>query len=535
MARPGLSLLKSLRYDIPSSLVVFFVALPLCLGIALASNAPLYAGLISGIIGGLLVGAFSNSSIGVSGPAAGLVVVIYMAIQRLGSFEEFLVAVVLAGLLQIILGVAGAGIVRYYFPTSVIKGMLSAIGIIIILKQLPHTVGYDADYVGDLSFRQADGYNTFSELSHMLGYITPAAVVVSVISMSILLLWELYLHKKHYIFRLIQGPVVAVAAGIAYELITNKYFPDWSLNADHLVSVPVAGSVQGFLNNLVFPDWSALSNPDLWVVAATLVIIASLETLLSVEATDRLDPFGRKTDSNRELIAQGIGNFVAGLIGGLPVTQVILRSSANVQSGARTKMSTLFHGAWLAICVLFFPHILNLIPLAVLAAILIVIGFKLSRPGLFRQMYRLGYTQFLPFTATILGVVFTDLLKGIGIGLVVAVMMILRNSYRNSHAVHKESDDGKHIRIYLSEELTFLNKPAIAKELEKIQDGSHVIIDKSRSLFVDYDVMEILNRFVAEAPARNIKLEIYDPSLPEDKLNVFKTENEARIDDVLHK
>lgn len=512
MEQPGFSL-KTLRYDIPASFVVFFVAVPLCLGIALASGAPLYAGLIAGIVGGIVVGSLSNSALGVSGPAAGLAVIVLTSIQQLGSFEVFLVAVVLAGVFQIILSVMGAGVIGYYFPSSVIKGMLTGIGIIIILKQIPHAVGYDADYEGDMSFRQADGYNTFSELSHMLNYVSPAAIFIAVISMSVLLLWELYLSKKHIFFRLVQGPLVAVILGILYEVFTRKYFPEWTLSSEHLVQVPVAGSFNAFIQNFTYPEWSAITSVDVWVVAVTLAIVASLETLLSVEATDRLDPWGRKTDTNRELFAQGAGNLLSGMIGGLPLTQVIVRSSANIQSGARTRLSTIIHGMLLMVSVVAIPHILNLIPLAVLATILFVVGYKLARPELFRQMYRLGYSQFLPFIATILGVVFTDLLRGIAIGLGVAVMVILRNSYRNSHALHKEPADGKRIRIVLAEEVIFLNKAAIARELNEVPEGSHVTIDMSKNLYIDHDVKELIDKFIANAPGKNIKVELND-SLP---------------------
>ncbi len=502
------SLAGNLRYDIPASIVVFFVAVPLCLGIALASGAPLYSGLIAGIVGGLVVGSLSNSALGVSGPAAGLAVIVLTSVQQLGSFETFLVSVVLAGVIQIVLSLMGAGVIGYYFPSSVIKGMLTGIGIIIILKQIPHAAGYDADYEGDMSFRQADGYNTFSELAHMLNYISPAAILVASVSMIILLMWDLYLVKKHNIFRLIQGPLVVVVFGIAYEVLTRKYFPYWSLSSEHLVSVPVAGSFSAFLGNFTFPQWSALVKLDVWVVAITVAIVASLETLLSVEATDRLDPFGRKTDTNRELFAQGAGNLISGMIGGLPLTQVIVRSSANIQSGARTRMSAILHGVLLLICVVAIPHVLNLIPLAALAAILLVVGYKLAKPELFRQMYRLGYSQFLPFMATICGVVFTDLLKGIAIGLGVAVLVILRNSYRNSHALHKEPANGKKIRIVLAEEVIFLNKAAIARELNEVPEGSHVIIDISKTMFIDHDVKELIDKFIANAPEKNIKVEL---------------------------
>jgi MFS superfamily sulfate permease-like transporter len=508
MTSTSFSLLKNLRYDVPASVVVFFVAVPLCLGIALASGAPLYAGLIAGIVGGIVVGALSNSALGVSGPAAGLAVIVLSSINQLGSYQVFLVAVVLAGMFQLIMGRLGAGIIGYYFPSSVIKGMLTGIGIIIVLKQIPHAVGYDADYEGDLSFRQADGYNTFSELSHMLGYVSEAAALIFAIGLSIILLWELYLAKKHIFFRLVQGPLVAVVAGVVYEVVTRKYWPAWALSAEHLVSVPVAGSFSGFLTNFTFPDWKGLMTVDVWVVALTLAVVASLETLLSVEAIDSMDPFGRKTNTNRELLAQGAGNIVSGLIGGLPITQVIVRSSANIQSGARTRMSTILHGVLLLISVVTIPQILNLIPLSVLASILMVVGYKLAKPSLFREMYRQGWPQFMPFIATVLGVVFTDLLKGIGIGLAVAVFFILRNSYRNSHVIQVAQGDGKNIRMVLAEEVIFLNKAAIARELERIPPGCCLTLDISKNLFIDYDVMELLNKFIREAPERNITVEV---------------------------
>ncbi|MDL5049396.1 SulP family inorganic anion transporter [Oscillatoria amoena NRMC-F 0135] len=498
----------NIKNDFPASMVVFFVAVPLCLGIALASGAPLFAGIIAGVVGGIVVGAISNSSLGVSGPAAGLTVIVLTSIQQLGTFEVFLVAVVLAGVFQIVLGFLQAGIIGYYFPSSVIKGMLTAIGIIIILKQIPHAFGYDGDYEGDMSFVQADGENTFSELLNMIGFITPGAVVVTIISMGILFIWEAHLSKKFNIFKLLQGPLVAIVAGVTYQLVTQAYFPAWALETKHLVNVPVATSLNEFLGNFSFPAFEAILNPDVWVVALTLAVVASVETLLSVEATDKLDPYKRTTNTNRELVAQGSGNILSGLIGGLPVTQVILRSSANIQSGGKTKLSTILHGFLLLICVVAIPAILNLIPLAVLAAILFVVGYKLAKPSTFRQMYALGWSQFLPFMATIAGVVFTDLLKGIGIGMVVAVIIILRNSYRNSHFLHKETDNETKVKLTLAEEVIFLNKGSIARELDQIPSGAEVTIDMSQSVIVDHDVMELIKEFKEGAKARNIQVEV---------------------------
>jgi MFS superfamily sulfate permease-like transporter len=504
-------LFSNLKQDLPASIVVFFVAVPLCLGIALASGAPLFSGLISGIVGGLIVGVLSNSSLGVSGPAAGLAVIVLTAIQTLGTFEVFLLAVVLAGVLQLIMGVLKGGVIGYYFPSSVIKGMLTGIGIIIILKQIPHAFGYDADYEGNLNFQQADGENTFSELFNMLDYISPGAVIVSIISLLILIGWDLYLSKKHKVFKLIQGPLVAVAAGIGYQLISAAYFPSLSIQSENLVSVPVAESFSGFISQFTFPDFSAISNSKVWVVAITIAVVASLETLLSVEATDKLDPNKQVTSTNRELLAQGTGNIISGLIGGLPVTQVIVRSSANIQSGGKTKMAAILHGLFLLICVGLVPFVLNMIPLAVLACILFVVGFKLAKPSLFKKMYQLGWSQFLPFFITILGIVFTDLLKGIALGVIVALVMLLRNSFKNSHFLHKEVVEGngqRKVMMTLAEEVTFINKGAILKSLSKVKEGSHLTIDMSRSISIDYDVLEIIDNYKSTAKEKGIKINL---------------------------
>ncbi len=519
-------LFSYLRNDLPASVVVFFVALPLCLGIALASGAPLFAGIIAGIVGGLVAGSISGSHLGVSGPAAGLTVIVLAAIQQLGSFETFLLAVVLAGILQIVLGFIKAGVIGYFFPTSVIKGMLTAIGIIIILKQIPHAVGYDADYVGDMSFNQPDGHNTLTELTYMLDAITPGAVIVSILSLSILLLWDLYLSKKHYVFKVIQGPLVAVLVGVLYQSIASTFFPQWALSAEHLVTVPVANNFNEFLTQFSLPDFSQIVSQDVWIIAFTIAIVASIETLLSVEATDKLDPYKRVTDTNRELLAQGTGNIVSGLIGGLPITQVIVRSSANIQSGARTKMSTILHGLLLLLCVIAIPGILNMVPLAVLAGVLLMVGYKLAKPSIFREMARLGWSQLLPFMATVAGVVFTDLLKGIGIGMVVAIFIILRNSYRHSHFVQREETENgnERVRLTLAQEVIFLNKATIRKELNEIPEGSEVVIDMSKSAFVDHDVLEIIHEFRQQAMERDIQVEI----IKKEQVNVRRKESATR-------
>jgi len=500
------SIFSSLRHDLPASIVVFFVAVPLCLGIALASGAPLFSGLIAGIVGGIIVGLLSNSPLGVSGPAAGLAVIVLTSIQSLGAFDIFLLAVVLAGGFQIFLGLLKGGIIGYYFPSSVIKGMLTGIGIIIFLKQIPHAFGYDGDYEGNLSFWQIDGENTFSELSNMWSYLSPGAMIVSAVSLLILISWDVYFTKKHKFFRLVQGPLVAVAFGIIYQLLTKSTFPEYAIEANHLVSVPVAGSFSGFVNQFTLPDFNQILNAEVWVVAVTIAVVASLETLLSVEATDKLDPQKRITNTNRELFAQGTGNMISGLIGGLPITQVIVRSSANVQSGGKTKLSAIMHGFLLLICVALIPFVLNMIPLAVLACILFVVGYKLAKPSLFKHMYRLGWSQFTPFLVTIIGIVFTDLLKGIALGMLIALVILLRNSFKNSHFLHKEViDNGNHkVKMTLAEEVSFLNKGAIMKALNKIPEGSTLTIDMSNSVHVDYDVLEVIDNFKKTAKSKGI-------------------------------
>ncbi len=507
-------LFNSLRHDVPASVVVFFVALPLCLGIALASGAPLFAGVIAGIVGGIVAGIISDSQLGVSGPAAGLTVIVLSAIQQLGSFEIFLLAVVLAGVIQLILGFIKAGVIAYFFPTSVIKGMLTAIGIIIILKQIPHAFGYDADYEGDMYFNQADGRNTFTELAYMLDSVTPGANVISVVTLCLLILWDKVLSKKHVAFTIIPGPLAAVIFGVLYQFITITVLPSWSLSAEHLVTVPQAQDVNDFLRQFNFPDFSQLFNEDIWIIAVTLALVASIETLLSVEATDKLDPYKRVTNTNRELLAQGVGNIVSGLIGGLPITQVIVRSSANIQSGARTKLSAIIHGFLLLIAVITIPRFLNMVPLAVLAGVLLVVGYKLAKPSVFKTMFRLGWSQFIPFMATIVGVVFTDLLKGIAIGAMVAIFYILRNSYRNSHFLHidQHQDGGVVIRMTLAEEVIYLNKGAIRRELNHAPEGSRVIIDMSRSYAIDFDVLEAIEDFKEQAKSKNILVEVITKS-----------------------
>lgn len=504
------SMFKNLKADLPASIVVFFVAVPLCLGIALASDVPLFAGLIAGLIGGILVGAASGSALGVSGPAAGLVVIVLSAKADLGSFEAFLLALVFAGLIQIALGLLRAGFIAYFFPSSVIKGMLAGIGVIIFLKQIPHAFGHDSDPEGQMGFVQPDGDTTFHALSTMLGDLNLSAIIITAVSLAILILWDKVLVKKHVFFRLVQGPLVAVAFGIAWQAVTTATGSPMALESSHLVSVPVSSNATEFFSNFTFPDWSFILDPRIYVTAVTLAIVASLETLLCVEATDKLDPKKRVTPTNRELIAQGVGNTLSGLIGGLPVTQVIVRSSANIQSGGTTKMSAILHGFFLLFSVILLPEVLNMVPLAVLAAILLLVGYKLARPQLFKAMAAKGYEQFIPFVVTIVGIVVTDLLTGIGMGMAVAIVFILFRNYKKSHFLHIEEsddDDVHNVRMHFAEEVTFLNKAAVTRALDEMSEGSRVVIDASDSYFIDADVLEIIDEFLVSAQNRDIEVE----------------------------
>ncbi len=500
---------KYLKADIPASIVVFFVALPLCLGIALASGAPLFSGLIAGIVGGIIVGALSGSKIGVSGPAAGLAAIVLTAIGTLGGYENFLVAVVLGGIIQVVFGILKAGVIGYYFPSSVIKGMLTGIGIIIILKQIPHFFGYDPDPEGDFAFFQVDGENTFSEILNTVNNIQPGSLIVGIVGLAILIFWEKVLSKKGKIFKLVQGPLVAVVVSIIFYVLTKSH-SILSIDHSHLVSVPVPEDVSSFLGQFSFPNFSVITKPAVWVVAFTLALVASLETLLCVEATDKLDPHKNVTPTNRELLAQGTGNIISGMIGGLPITQVIVRSSANIQSGGRSKVSAIIHGFFLLISVILIPTLLNMIPLSVLAAILLVVGYKLAKPELFKKMYDLGWGQFVPFVITVLGIIFIDLLYGLAIGLAVGIVIVLRNSYKNSHFLNKEGedvDDGK-IKMTLAEEVSFFNKATILRELDNLPENSYLELDVRKTRYLDYDIIEILEDFALKAKERNITIKL---------------------------
>jgi MFS superfamily sulfate permease-like transporter len=502
--------LSDIKQDLPAAIVVFFVALPLCLGIALASGAPLFAGIIAGIIGGIIVGLASGSQVGVSGPAAGLAVIVLSAIDSLNGWEAFLLSVALAGFIQVIMGYLNLGIIAYYFPTSVIKGMLTGIGLIIILKQIPHALGYDRDFEGDEAFIMGDE-NTFSFIQNAIEAITPGALIISGVSLAILILWETVLSKKHKVFQLIQGPLVCVIIGIILKNLYDANILPYTLSAEHLVNIPVANSIGEFFDQFSFPDFSQLANPKVYVTAITIAIVASLETLLCVEATDKLDPNKRITPANRELKAQGLGNIVSGLTGGLPVTQVIVRSTANITFGAQTKASTILHGCFLGICAIAIPSVLNMIPLATLACILFVVGYKLAKPSLFSAMYRLGWSQFIPFIATVVAIVLTDLLKGIGIGMAIAIFYLLRNHYRNAYSLERPSmslNGIQKIRMQLAEEASFLSKGSIQNTLNQIENGSNIIIDASKSRIIDHDVIEVIRDFTVNAKRRDITVEV---------------------------
>ncbi|AXT18739.1 SulP family inorganic anion transporter [Flavobacteriaceae bacterium AU392] len=500
---------KHLKSDLPASIVVFFVALPLCLGIALASGAPLFSGLIAGIIGGVLVGSLSGSKIGVSGPAAGLAAIVLSAIATLGGYENFLLAVVLGGIIQLIFGFLKAGIIGYYFPSSVIKGMLTGIGIIIILKQIPHFFGYDTSPEGHFTFFQTDSEGTFTDIFKTINYISLGPTIIGLISLSVLILWDRVLTKKSKIFQLIQGPLVAVIAGIVFFAVTQGN-ESLIFKNSQLVSVPVPEDVNSFFGQFTFPNFGMLTNPDVWIIAFTIALVASLETLLCVEATDKLDPNKNVTPTNRELLAQGTGNIISGLIGGLPITQVIVRSSANIQSGGRSKMSAIIHGLFLLVSVMLIPRLLNKIPLSVLAAILLIVGYKLAKPALFKKMVQLGWKQWVPFVVTVGGIVFIDLLKGLALGLAVGIVVILIKSFQNSHFLHiEDKSNGKHkIKMTLAEEVTFFNKGAILKELDSLPRDTYLELDVRKTRFLDNDIIEILDDFAFKAKERHIDIKL---------------------------
>ncbi|MBN8680263.1 MAG: SulP family inorganic anion transporter [Chitinophagales bacterium] len=501
--------MADLKYDLPAGLVVFLIALPLCLGIALASGAPLFSGLIAGIVGGIVIGSLSGSHTSVSGPAAGLTAVVLVSIQQLGAFETFLLAVVMAGLLQLILGFVKAGMIANYFPSNVIKGMLTGIGIIIILKQIPHALGYDKDAEGDFAFFEQSGSNTLLSIWDTLTqFIHPGATVVALISIGIMLVWEKPAIKSKVGF--LPGALVAVVVSVLLNQLLVSMGEPWAIQQEHLVNIPVASDFAAFIGQFNMPDFGQLTNPKVYSIALTICIVASIETLLCLEAVDKIDPFLRTSDPNRELKAQGVGNIVSGLLGGLPVTSVIVRSSANVNANARSKASAIFHGFFLLICAALIPGILNMIPLAALAAVLILTGYKLAKISIFKNMWDNGKYQWWPFIITVAAVVFTDLLTGVGIGLVASAFAILRGNMRNAYFFHKEEyHQGDLIQIKLSQEVSFLNKAAIKMTLEDLPENSRVLIDASDSAYIDFDVLEDIREFARDKAAKkNIQVSL---------------------------
>ncbi|MBC6988814.1 SulP family inorganic anion transporter [Hymenobacter sp. BT491] len=506
---PTANYLKTISKDAPAGLVVFLVALPLCLGISLASGAPLLSGVITGIVGGVLVSWLSGSQLSVSGPAAGLTVIVLTAINTLGSFQALLAATVIAGLIQLALGFLRAGIIGMYFPSSVIKGMLAAIGLILILKQIPHFLGADTDYFEDMDFFQFNGQNTFSAIGTAFKAISLGSTLIGLVSIGILLAWESKPMQRLTAIRKVPAALLVVLISIGMNVALSSASPALRINPDHLVKLPVVSSLMGLIGELTFPDWSALTKPITYGVAFTIAIVASLESLLSVEAVDKLDPHKRHTAPNRELKAQGVGNIVAALVGGLPMTAVIVRSSANINAGAQTKMSAFIHGLLLLMSILFLAPFLNLIPLSALAAVLLMVGFKLTKPALYRTQWKLGWEQFMPFIVTVVAILFTDLLKGVCVGLVVGVFFILKANLESAFFFHREPvREHNTIHLKLSEHVSFLNKASIITTLDRFKAGTHVILDGSDSVSIDYDVLEAIENFRQTADERGINLEL---------------------------
>ena len=484
----------NLKSDFSSGLVVFLVALPLCLGIAMASGAPLFSGIISGIVGGIVVGYLSTSHLSVSGPAAGLTAIVLTAITDLGAFDIFLTAVFIAGILQLILGFIKAGSISNYFPTNVIEGMLAGIGVIIFLKQIPHAFGYDKDYVGDLAFLQTDSENTFSELFQLIGHIQLGSIIITLVSLFILIAWT----KVEFLKKIKLVPPALVA--VIVSILLNEFFivsgSNFSIKSDHLVSLPVPSSIEEFKSIFILPNFSALVNAKVWIIGITIAVVASIETLLCIEAADRMDEQKRFTDTNVELKAQGIGNIISSLLGGLPMTSVVVRTSANNSAGAKSKLSTIIHGLLLTVCAISIPTILNKIPLATLAAVLLLVGYKLANPKTISHFWSKGKYQFIPFIATFLAVVFTDLLKGVALGMIISIVFVLKGNMQRAYKFRKEEyHDGDIIHIDLAQEVSFLNKAAIKNTLASIPNKSKVIINATDTVYIAHDVLDLIKEF----------------------------------------
>lgn len=489
-----INLFSHFKSDFASGLVVFLVALPLCLGIAMASGAPLFSGIISGVIGGIVVGFLSQSHISVSGPAAGLTAIVLTAITDLGSFNLFLTAVFIAGIIQLILGYIKAGTISNFFPTNVIEGMLAGIGIIIIMKQLPHAIGFDSDFEGDQSFLQSDGNNSITSLLSIFDFIQIGSIIIAVISLFVLIIWDKVPVLKR--LKLIPGALVAVVLGIIINELFIRSGSHFAIGKEHLVSLPAPASLDDFQQIIVFPDFTGIMNQKVWLVGITIAIVASIETLLCIEAADRMDVHKRYTDTNVELKAQGVGNILSSLIGGLPMTSVVVRSSANSTAGAKSKLSAIIHGVLLFVSVITIPLLLNKIPLATLAAVLLLVGYKLAKPATFIHFWKKGKYQFIPFIVTLIAVVFTDLLKGVVLGMIISVIFVLKGNLKRAYVFRKEEYiDGDVIHIDLAQEVSFLNKADIKETLKNIPNNSKVIIDASDTVYIAHDILDLIHEF----------------------------------------
>lgn len=492
--RNNFTLFSNLKADFASGLVVFLVALPLCLGIALASGAPLFSGIISGIVGGIIVGYLSNSHLSVSGPAAGLTAIVLASITDLGSFDSFLLAVFIAGVIQLVLGFLKAGSISNYFPNNVIEGMLAGIGVIIFLKQIPHAIGYDNDFEGDEAFLQTDGKNTFSELFSIFDYMHLGSILITIVSLVILISWTKVPILRR--LKLVPAALIAVIVSIILNEIFIQNGSEFAISSEHLVNLPSPKSIDEFKAIFIFPDFAALTNNKIWLIAITIAVVASIETLLCVEAADRMDAQKRYTDTNVELKAQGIGNIISSLLGGLPMTSVVVRTSANNDAGAKSKMSSIIHGILLLVSVITIPTLLNKIPLATLASILLLVGYKLANPKIIKHFWKKGKYQFIPFMATFVGVVFTDLLKGVALGIIISVFFVLKGNMQRAYNFRKEEySEGDIIHIELAQEVSFLNKAAIKATLNQIPANSKVVINATDTVYIAHDVLDLINEF----------------------------------------
>jgi len=499
-------LFRHVKNDFISGLIVFLIALPLCLGIALASGAPLFSGIVAGIVGGIIIGFLSGSQLSVTGPAAGLTAIVLVAIGELGAFDIFLCAVMVAGAVQFVLGMLKAGTIANYFPNSVIEGMLAGIGLTIIIKQVPDAVGYTKQNFDNMV--DADDGFTLNIIEDALKHIEVGAAIIAIVGITILVLWQT---KAFIKIRLLPAGLVVVVTGVVINVLFKANNSDLYLDGTHLVNLPVAENFAGFLSHFTLPDIKGFMNPKVWQTGVVIAIVASIETLLCIEATDKLDTQKRYTPTNRELRAQGIGNIISGLIGGVPVTSVIVRSSANINAGAKSKLSTIVHGVLLLVCVAAIPSVLNMIPKASLAAILIYTGYRLCNPSVFKHMWKEGgVTQFIPFAATAVCVVSLDLLKGVGIGLVISIFYILRQNMRVPYYFQRSTfSNGELVKLTLAQEVSFLNKASIKQTLENLPHHTSVIIDASQTEYIDFDVLDLIRDFHStKAAERDIKMSL---------------------------